>query len=87
METLNPFALVDEIEVRELESIANVAHEGLRFSHDEQTLYFSDEWNSGSIYRFVMKQKGDYAKGQTFVLVVDAFAGNAADDCTPTAPT
>jgi hypothetical protein len=78
METLNPFAPVEEIEVRELESIANVAHEGLRFSHDEKTLYFIDEWNSGSIYKFVMKDKRDYTRGQTFVLVVDAFAGDPA---------
>lgn len=80
METLNPFATPENIQVRELESIANVAHEGLQFSHDEKTLYFIDEWNSGSIYKFVMKKKGDYTKGQTFVLAVDAFAGNAADN-------
>jgi hypothetical protein len=80
METLNPFAPVEQIEVRELESIANVAHEGLRFSHDERTLYFIDEWNSGSIYKFVMATKGDYTRGQTFVLAVDAFAGEPADN-------
>lgn len=80
IETLNPFAPVDRIEVRELESIANVAHEGLRFSADRKTLYFIDEWNSGSIYKFVMPKKGDYTKGQTFVLAVDAFAGNPADN-------
>jgi hypothetical protein len=79
-ETTNPFAPVEEIEVRELESIANVAHEGLRFSADRKTLYFIDEWNSGSIYKFVMPKKGDYTKGQTFVLAVDAFAGNPADN-------
>lgn len=79
-ETTNPFAPVEEIEVRELESIANVAHEGLRFSADRKTLYFIDEWNSGSIYKFVMKKKGDYTRGQTFVLAVDAFAGNPADN-------
>ncbi|HEY6561410.1 MAG TPA: alkaline phosphatase PhoX [Polyangiaceae bacterium] len=80
METLNPFAPVEKIQVRELHSIANVAHEGLRFSHDERTLYFVDEWNSGAIYKFVMTRKGDYTKGQTFVLVVDAFNGNPADN-------
>lgn len=79
IETLNPYAPVDEIETRELDSIANVAHEGLRFSHDEKTLFFIDEWNSGSIYKFVMAEQGDYTKGQTFVLSVDAFEGNAAD--------
>jgi len=80
LEILNPFAPVDQIQVRELESIANVAHEGLRFSLDERTLYFVDEWNSGSIYKFVTKKKGDYTKGQTFVLVVDGFAGDPAAD-------
>ncbi len=80
IETLNPFAPVDRIETRELESIANVAHEGLRFSHDRMTLYYIDEWNSGSIYKFALKTPGDYTIGQTFVLAVDAFAGNPADN-------
>lgn len=79
METLNPFAPADEVEVRELDSIANTAHEGLRFSHDGKTLYYVDEWRSGSIYKFVMAEEGDYTRGQTFVLVVNAFAGNPAD--------
>lgn len=79
LETLNPFAPVEDIEVRELDSIANTAHEGLRFSHDEQTLYFIDEWRSGSIYKFVMSRRGDYTVGQTFVLAVDDFAGDPAD--------
>jgi hypothetical protein len=78
IETLNPFADPAHIQRRELQSIPNVAHEGLRFSHDEKTLYFVDEWNSGALYKFVMKKKGDYTKGQTFVLVVDAFAGDPA---------
>jgi hypothetical protein len=82
MEILNPFANPERspILVRELSSIANVAHEGLRFSRDEQTLYFVDEWNSGSIYKFVMAKKGDLSRGQTFVLKVDAFAGDAKLD-------
>jgi hypothetical protein len=79
-ETMNPFAPVEDIEVRELESFANVAHEGLRFSHDQKTIYFIDEWNSGSIYKLVTKKKGDYTRGQTFVLAVDDFAGNPADN-------
>ena len=78
METLNPFAPADQVQIRELDSIANVAHEGLQFGHDQQTLYYVDEWNSGAIYKFVMSKKGDYTKGQTFVLSVDAFAGDAA---------
>ena len=79
METLNPYAAPEDIQVRELDSIANTAHEGLRFSLDERTIYFIDEWNSGSIYKFVMHKKGDFTKGQTFVLAVDAFEGNPAD--------
>ncbi|MDD9933375.1 MAG: DUF839 domain-containing protein [Myxococcales bacterium] len=80
LEVLNPFASPAGIQVRELESIANVAHEGLRFSADGKTLYFVDEWRSGSIYKFVMAKPRDYTRGQTFVLVVDAFDGNPADN-------
>jgi hypothetical protein len=78
IEILNPRAPVAQIKYRELESIANVAHEGLQFGRDERTLYFVDEWNSGSFYKFVTTKKGDYTKGQTFVLVVDAFGGDPA---------
>ena len=83
VEILNPFAPVEEIEHRVLESIANVAHEGINFSKQfDDTLYYVDEWNSGSIYKFVMSTPGDYTHGQTFVLSVDAFVptgGVAAD--------
>jgi uncharacterized protein len=78
IEIMNPRARADKIMYRELESIANVAHEGLRFSKDGGTLYFVDEWNSGSLYKFVMSNPRDYTRGQTFVLVVDAFAGDPA---------
>lgn len=80
IEVLNPFADPADIQIRELESIANVSHEGLRFGLDQRALYFVDEWNSGSIYKFVMTTPGDYTHGQTFVLRVDAYAGNAADN-------
>lgn len=80
MEVLNPYAAPADIKVRELESIANVAHEGLRFSADAKTIYYVDEWNSGSIYKLVLDNAKDYTKGQTFVLKVDAYAGNAADN-------
>lgn len=81
MEVMNPFADPSEIEIRELQSIANVAHEGIKFSSDNKTIYFVDEWNSGAIYKFVMNKKGDYAgKGQTFVLKVDAYSGTAANN-------
>lgn len=58
---------------RWLSSIPSVSHEGLKFdSHGN--LYFIDEWNSGSIYKFVPKNPGDLSVGQTFVLSVNAFA-------------
>ncbi len=79
IEVMNPHAAVADIEIRELESIANVAHEGLRFSKDGMTLYFVDEWNSGSLYKFVMDTEGDYTSGQTFVLKVLGFDGAAED--------
>lgn len=78
-ELMNPMADVEAgetIELRELNSIPNVSHEGLRFNHTGTILYFIDEDKSGSIYKFVPSVQGDYSKGQSFVLVVDAFAGD-----------
>lgn len=81
MEVLNPFESPENVVVRELESIANVAHEGINFSlQDPRVIYYVDEWNSGSIYKFVMKTPGDYTKGQTFVLKVDDYDGSKAAD-------
>ncbi len=79
IEVLNPYADPSEIEIRELHSIANVSHEGIQFSKKyNDTVYYVDENNSGSIYKFVMSKKGDYTKGQTFVLSVNEFAGDPA---------
>lgn len=79
IEILNPMAPADEIQIRELNSFANVSHEGIMFSKKyKDTIYYIDEYNSGSIYKFVMKKKGDYTVGQTFVLVVDDFDGDPA---------
>lgn len=76
IEVLNPMADPAEIEIRELESIPNVSHEGLRFSNNERALYFVDENNSGSIYKTVFKNKKDYAKGgTTYVLKVNDYEG------------
>jgi hypothetical protein len=73
MEVLNPYAAPEDIVVKEKESIANVSHEGIRFGKvNQDTLYFVDENNSGSIYKFVAKD-GDFNKGQTFVLSVNKF--------------
>jgi secreted PhoX family phosphatase len=84
VEILNPLAPAGQIQSRVLESIANVSHEGINFSNKfKDTIYFIDEYNSGSIYKFVMKKAGDYTVGQTFVLSVDAFlpsGGNPAAD-------
>lgn len=79
IEVMNPFADPADIEIRELHSIANVSHEGINFSEKyDDTIYFVDEDRSGSVYKFVMQTPGDYTVGQTFVLVVDAFDGDAS---------
>ncbi len=67
---------------RVLESIANVAHEGINFSkkYPNRVIYYIDEWNSGSIYALVLKRAGDYAGGgQTFVLAVNTFDDTGGD--------
>lgn len=77
IEILNPLAPAGQIEHRELNSIPNVSHEGINFSRKfKDTIYFIDEHNSGSIYKFVMSKPGDYTMGQSFVLSVDAFASS-----------
>lgn len=78
-EVTNPMADVnggEVVVVNELDSIPNVSHEGLRFNHAGTALYFVDEDHSGSIYKFVPTVPGVYSAGQTFVLAVDAFAGD-----------
>ena len=78
-EIMNPMADVaagEDVIVNELNSIPNVSIEGLQFNHDGTVLYFDDEDRSGSIYKFVPAKKGDFSKGQTFVLVVDGFTGD-----------
>ncbi|MCH9698366.1 MAG: DUF839 domain-containing protein, partial [Gammaproteobacteria bacterium] len=79
IEIINPLADARDIVIRELESIPNVSHEGLRFSPDGQALYFVDEWNSGSLYKIVFQNTEDYtAGGQVFVLSVNDFNGDAS---------
>jgi hypothetical protein len=81
MEVLNPMADPADIEIRELESIANVSHEGLRFSNDGGALYFVDEDRSGSIYKLVFNDPSDYAKGgTTYVLTATNFAGDPTEN-------
>ena len=67
---------------RVLQSIANVAHEGINFSvqFPNRVIYYIDEWNSGSIYALVLRNRGDYVGGgQTFVLRVDDFRDSGGD--------
>lgn len=75
IEVLNPMADPKDIQIRELDRIPNVSHEGINFSISRRnTVYFVDEWNSGSIYKMVLTDSKDYTKpAQVYVLVVDAF--------------
>ncbi|MDH5572777.1 MAG: DUF839 domain-containing protein [Gammaproteobacteria bacterium] len=80
-EVKNPMADVaagEQVIVEELNSIPNVSIEGLQFNHDGSALYFVDEDRSGSIYKFIPSVKGDYSKGQTFVMSVDNYEGDPA---------
>lgn len=92
VELLNPFgpapadptatALTEGVDYRVLDSIAKVSHEGIAFSekYANDVIYYVDEWNSGSIYKLELQQRGNYAAGgQTFVLSVDAFAATGGD--------
>ena len=75
IEVLNPMADPQDIQIRELNRIPNVSHEGINSSVKyRNTIYFIDEWNSGSIYKLVLSDSNDYtAPAQAFVLVVNAF--------------
>lgn len=76
-EILNPLDTTGNYQVVWRTSIPAVAHEGLRFDA-AGNLYFVDESNTGSIYKFVPQTPGDLSVGQSFVLVVDGFVGNPA---------
>lgn len=78
-EVKNPMADVaagETVIVEELNSMPNVSIEGLQFNHDGSAIYFVDEDRSGSIYKFVPSVKGDYTKGQAFVMSVDSYTGD-----------
>ena len=80
-EVVNPMADVEageEVIVNELTNVPNVSIEGLRPNHAGTAIYFIDEDKSGSFYKYVPTVKDDYSKGQTFVLVVNDFAGDAS---------
>lgn len=74
--------LVEGEDYRILNSIASVSHEGINFSeqHPNDIIYFIDESRSGSIYKLVLKESGNYpAGGQTFVLKSQAFLDAGGD--------
>lgn len=80
MEVLNPHAPAGAIEVVEKNSFANVSQEGIRFGKvHENTVYYVDEDRSGSIYKFVASDEY-FNKGQTFVLSVKNFDGDASQN-------
>jgi hypothetical protein len=75
-EITNPFAAdAASAGVRWLDKVPAVSHEGVRFDA-AGNLYVVDEDNSGSIYKYVPVAPGDLGAGQTFVLAVNAYAGN-----------
>ena len=84
-EILDPLDLPapSEFDVRWRSNIPSVRHEGLRFDSGG-TLYFVDESNSGSLYKFVPSQANNLEVGQSFVLSVDAFADNPGTDASAT---
>ncbi len=78
IEVLNPYADPADIEIQEKHSFANVSQEGIRFGKvHSDTVYYVDEDHSGSIYKLVATDE-NFNEGQTFVLSVNAFAGDAS---------
>ena len=78
-EIRNPKSNGKNIHVEFLGNIPSVAHEGLRFD-SQGNLYFVDEYNSGSVYKFVPRSRGNLKMGQSFVLVIDEYDGDASLD-------
>jgi Bacterial protein of unknown function (DUF839) len=62
-----------------LSKVPAVSHEGLRFDK-AGVLYFIDESNTGSIYKYVPTVSGNLGNGQSFVLRVTAYTGNVTLD-------
>jgi len=75
-EIMNPFA-AGGFQVEWRSRFPAVKHEGIAFD-TSGALYFVDESNSGSIYKFVPHSAGDLSTGQSFVLSVDAYAADPA---------
>lgn len=74
-EVTNPLAAPGSVNFVERSVIPRVSHEGLAFDK-QNALYFIDELNGGSIYKYVSATPNDGATffdaGQTFVLKVGA---------------
>lgn len=71
--TGTPGGPVEGMDWRVLNTIALVSQEGINFSqlpaNQNKVIYYIDEDNSGSIYKLVLANAGDYTgPGQTFVL-------------------
>ncbi len=75
-EVTNPYAS-GGFQIQWHSRIPAVKHEGLGFDATG-VLYFVDEDNSGSIYKFVPTTPGDLSVGQSFALSVDAYAVDPA---------
>lgn len=82
-EITNPLDDVDKINFVQRNILPRTSHEGLTFDKDN-SLYFVDEFNGGSIYKYVSAKpkatRGDafFNKGQTFALkVAGGFNSNA----------
>lgn len=77
-EVQKPFAATAAAaQTRWLTKIPAVSHEGIRFDK-ALTMYFVDESNTGSIYKFVPLVPGRMDVGQSFVLKVTGYTGSAA---------
>lgn len=76
-EVRNPKSNGALIQAELLGKIPSVAHEGLRFD-SQGNLYFVDEFNSGSVYKFAPRSQGNLKVGQSFVLAIDAYDGQYA---------
>jgi len=61
--------------VQWLSNIPSVSHEGIKFDSAGR-MYFIDENNSGSVYRFTPNTAGVLTSGRVDILVVNAFAGD-----------
>ena len=72
-ECTNPLSPTGPFNIVWHSKVPSVAQEGMRFDA-AGNLYFIDESNSGSIYKYVPATPGDLSQGQTFVLSVDAYA-------------